>query len=108
MIAGRPWRATATGLNLTVRLSPRAAQTRVHGVTTASDGAFVLKVHVAAPPADGRANAALIDHLAKTWRLPASAFAVRHGHTNRSKVLSIAGDPTELCARLEAWLQHGP
>jgi uncharacterized protein YggU (UPF0235/DUF167 family) len=46
---------------------------------------------VAAPPADGRANAAVVDLLAETLGVPASAVTVVSGHGARDKVVALAG-----------------
>jgi uncharacterized protein YggU (UPF0235/DUF167 family) len=61
---------------------------------------------VTAPAEDGKANAAVIGLLAETWRLPKSAFAVTRGATSRDKVLSIAGEPVLLAARVRDWARE--
>jgi len=58
-----------------------------------------LKIKVAAPAVDNKANAALIDFLGETLGVPKSAVALRHGATGRRKVVEITGGP-ELVARL--------
>jgi uncharacterized protein YggU (UPF0235/DUF167 family) len=65
----------------------------------------VLKAAVTAPAEEGRANQAVIDLLAGTWRLPRSAFAVMQGAAHRDKVLSIAGEPGALVGRINEWLK---
>ena len=90
-------RRTGTGVTVEVRAQPRARRTALACI----DGA--LKAQVTEPAEDGRANAAVIDLLAATWRLPKSAFAVTRGATSRDKVLSIAGEPTLLALRIAEW-----
>lgn len=90
-------RRTGTGVTVEVRAQPRARRTALVYV----DGA--LKAQVTAPAEDGRANAAVIDLLAATWRLPKSAFTVTRGATSRDKVLSIAGEPALLAAKIIEW-----
>lgn len=90
-------RRTGTGVTVEVRAQPRARRTALACV----DG--VLKAQVTAPAEDGRANAAVIDLLAATWRLPKSAFVVTRGATSRDKILSIAGEPTLLAAKIVEW-----
>ena len=90
-------RRTGTGVTVEVRAQPRARRTALACV----DGA--LKAQVTAPAEDGRANAAVIDLVATTWRLPKSAFAVTRGATSRDKVLSIAGEPALLAAKVIEW-----
>jgi uncharacterized protein (TIGR00251 family) len=69
-----------------VRLTPRGGRDRVDGW----DGA-ILRVRVAAPPAEGRANAAMIRLLAKTLGLPPSRLTLVAGGQSRTKVVEIAG-----------------
>jgi uncharacterized protein YggU (UPF0235/DUF167 family) len=90
-------RRTATGTTVEVRAQPRARRTAL----ACSGGA--LKAQVTAPAEDGRANAAVIDLLAATWRLPKSSFAVTRGATSRDKVISIAGEPALLAAKIMEW-----
>ena len=84
----------------------RRAQYWVSARRTALDGeGGALKAAVTAPAEDGRANQAIIDLLAGTWRLPKSAFAVTRGVTHRDKVLSVDGEPGELVGRIKDWLK---
>jgi uncharacterized protein (TIGR00251 family) len=92
-------RRTATGVTVALRAQPRARRTALDG------GGDVLRVTVTAPAEDGKANAAVIDVLAATWRLPKSAFAVMRGVTSRDKVLSISGEPDKLAGRIAEWLR---
>lgn len=93
-------RRTVTGVTIEVRAQPRARRTALE----CAGGA--LKAAVTAPAEDGRANAAVIDLLAATWRVPKSAFAVTRGATSRDKVLSIAGEPALLAARIMDWARE--
>ena len=90
-------RRTGTGVTVELRAQPRARRTAL----ACSGGA--LKAQVTAPAEDGKANAAVIDLLAATWKLPKSSFAVTRGATSRDKVLSIAGEPALLAARIMEW-----
>jgi uncharacterized protein len=94
--------AAADGVRLAVRLSPRARTDRIDGVTPLADGVPALRVSVTAPPADGRANEALLQLLAKEWRLPRRDLSIVGGHKSRSKLVQIAGDPAHLLLRLGA------
>lgn len=103
--AGRsPFRAAQDGLRVRVRLTPRAADDRIDGLALEADGSTAIKVAVTAPPADGRANAALIRFLAAAWRLPRSRISLVAGAADRRKTLHVAGEPEALRGRLEAWL----
>jgi uncharacterized protein YggU (UPF0235/DUF167 family) len=93
-------------LRIAVRLTPRAARDAVQGVAPGADGGAVLKVAVTAAPEAGKANAALIALLAKSWRIPKTAFAVVAGAADRRKTLHLSGEPAALGARLAAWLEE--
>ncbi|MBI2585711.1 MAG: DUF167 domain-containing protein [Rhodospirillales bacterium] len=95
-----PFRAVAGGVLVVVRLTPKAGRSRVGPVVAGADGGGVLKVAVTEAPERGKANAALIGLLAKTWRLPKGAIAVARGATDRNKILRIEGAPASLMGTL--------
>lgn len=98
----------AEGLAIAVRVQPRARKTGVLGLVERTDGRLALKLGVAEPPEQGRANAAVIALLAKAWRLPKGDFAVVAGAASRDKMLLLRGSAESLQARLEAWLAALP
>jgi hypothetical protein len=71
---------------LEVRVSPRARRTAVTGV---HDGA--LKVALAAPPADGAANDALVVFLAEALGCRRGDVAIVRGPHSRSKRVLLRG-----------------
>ncbi len=95
-----PGRATPSsdGLLLRVRVQPRASRNEVVGW---QDDA--LRVRVTAPPADGLANRAVTDLLARTLRLPASQIALVRGAASRDKLFRVARlSPSDVRLRLAA------
>jgi hypothetical protein len=85
-------------LSINVKAIPRAARDEIVGWL-----AGALKIRVAAPPQDGRANAALEALLAATLGLRKSAVRVAAGHGSARKRLEIDGlDRAELDRRLAA------
>jgi uncharacterized protein YggU (UPF0235/DUF167 family) len=102
LAAGQPWTASAEGLRLSVRLTPRGGRDAIDGVEILSDGRPVLKARVRAAPSEGEANAALLALIARTLDLPRSAVTLAAGASARLKTVAIAGDPAGLGARLEA------
>lgn len=91
MTAGPPWRATADGVELAVRLTPRGGAARIEGVML-RDGQPCLKVRVAAPPVEGAANDALTAFLARVLGLPRSAVVLVAGERARVKRLRLTGE----------------
>ena len=67
-----------------------------------------MKVSVTAPPAEGRANDALLALLAKEWRLPRRDLTLVGGGKSRNKTVHIAGEPRLLLNRLAAALAALP
>ncbi len=94
----------ADGLRLAVRLTPKSAADRILGTATDAAGRAALKVAVTAAPEDGKANAALEKLLAKTLDLPRTTVSVVSGHTARSKLVHLAGEPSALRARVDELL----
>ncbi|MDG4876833.1 DUF167 family protein [Mesorhizobium sp. WSM4935] len=99
---GSPFRLRENGIDLFVRLTPKAAVDRIDGVETAADGRSHLKAHVRAVPENGAANTALERILAKALGVPASAVSVAAGGTSRLKTLQVIGEPAALVKSVEA------
>lgn len=74
---------------LTVKVTPNAKKTEVLGWT--DDDPPVLRLKLAAPPVDGKANQALIAFLAKSLGVPKRAVTLERGASNRTKMLAIEG-----------------
>jgi uncharacterized protein (TIGR00251 family) len=91
-------------VRVAVRLTPRARADRLDGVARLADGAAVLKISVTAPPAEGRANDALLQLLAREWRVPRRDLTIVGGLKSRSKTVHITGEPSGLLNRLGAAL----
>ncbi|MEK7875330.1 MAG: DUF167 domain-containing protein [Pseudomonadota bacterium] len=71
-------------LTLTLHIQPNARTTAVAG--THGDA---LKIRIAAPAVDDKANAALIDFLRRWFKLSAANIKIRHGARGRRKVVEI-------------------
>lgn len=88
------------GVRVAVHVQPRARKTRIvgqHGDT--------LKIQLASPPVDGKANAALRDFLAETFELPRAQVSLVSGQRSRAKSLVARGiDLPTAIARIAALL----
>jgi uncharacterized protein len=93
------------GATFAVRVSPRASRTSITG--TVGEGAdAVLKIALAAPPVEGRANEALIAYLAGVLDVPRSDVAVTAGLQSRNKRIRVRGRAADAVRRaLEEALQ---
>ena len=74
------------GCTLAVRVHPGARKNNVAGLH-----AGAVKISIAAPPADGRANEALIAYLADLLKVPRARISLVSGASSRGKVLRITG-----------------
>ena len=101
-----PIRKLADGVAVPVRLTPKAASSRIDGVAADAAGRTALKARVTAAPESGKANAALLALLAKYWKLPKSSLSIVGGAKDRSKIVHVAGDPAALERRLAEWLEE--
>ena len=82
-------------VTLTLHVQPGAKTTTISG--TYGDA---LKIKLAAPPVDGKANAALIAFIADQLGIGKSAIHLKSGQTSRHKTIEITGAPTDCIQRL--------
>lgn len=81
-------------ITLTLHIQPGAKKTEFAGLH-----GDALKIRLAAPPVDGKANEALLRFLAEVLDLPKSAVTLKSGQTSRRKVLEVTGsDPGRVSA----------
>ena len=88
-------RGGARTATLTVHVQPGARKTEIIG-----PHGDALKIRLAAPPVDGKANAALIEFIAERLSLPKSAVSLISGQTSRRKLLEIDSPPADTRQRL--------
>ena len=82
-------RAADGSVILTLHIQPGAKKTEITGLHGEA-----LKIRLAAPPVDGKANAALIAFLAKACGVSKSAVELVSGDTSRAKRVRVSGaDP---------------
>ena len=81
-----PIRDTSTGVELDIRVIPRARKTEIAG--TRSDA---ILVRLAAPPVEGAANEALIAVIAEWLGVPRRTVQIVSGERSRRKRVAVAG-----------------
>jgi hypothetical protein len=79
-------RAADGSVILTLHIQPGAKKTEITGLHGEA-----LKIRLAAPPVDGKANAALIAFLAKACGVSKSAVELVSGDTCRAKRVRVTG-----------------
>jgi len=90
------------GVSVRVRLTPKGGRDAVEGWDVDSAGVSHLKVRVRAAPESGKANAALVDLIAKTVDVSRSSITIVSGEKARLKVVAITGDTSALAAKLNS------
>lgn len=73
------------GAALALRVTPRASKNEI--VEILSDG--TVKVHLTAPPVEGKANEALLKFLAEILDVPVSHLDIVAGAGGRDKLISV-------------------
>lgn len=82
-------------ITLTLHIQPGAKKTEFAGLH-----GDALKIRLAAPPVDGKANEALVKFVAETLGLAKSAVCLKSGQTSRRKVLEVLGTDAATVAGL--------
>ena len=72
-------------LTLALHVQPGAKRTEVAGLY-----GDALKVRLAAPPIEGKANAALLEFLAEVFAVPLRQVALKQGANSRRKLVEVS------------------
>ncbi|MCG6875588.1 MAG: DUF167 domain-containing protein [Betaproteobacteria bacterium] len=80
-----PWLArTPAGWTIAIHVQPGAKRSAVAGIHGER-----LKVRIAAPPIEGRANAAIVAFIAERLGVPRAQVKVARGERSRDKLIEI-------------------
>ena len=90
------YRASGEGVAIQVHAQPGAKRTEVAGLY-----GDCLKVRLASPPVDGKANACLIEFLAKRLGVNRSKITITRGMSARRKTVHVAAAGLQPDALLE-------
>jgi uncharacterized protein (TIGR00251 family) len=84
------YRRNGEVLTLTLHVQPGAKRTDVAGLHGEA-----LKIRLAAPPIEGRANDALLKFIAEFFGVPLRQVELKQGGQSRHKVVAITGSKVE-------------
>ncbi len=93
------YRANGDTVTLTLHIQPGAKKSGIAGLH-----GDALKIRLAAPPIEGRANEALLKYMAGLFDVPIRQVVLLHGEQSRHKVISVAGsqiDPETLIGEMD-------
>lgn len=85
----------AGGATLSLHVQPGAKKSECAGLHGEA-----LKIRLAAPPVDGKANEALLRFLAQRLAIPRQQISLKSGQTSRQKVVEIESVTAERLATL--------
>ncbi len=93
---------TPQGAVLMVLAAPRSSKTEI--VDIQQDR---CKIKVKAPPVDGEANSALVEALAKIFKIPKKSVVLEKGQTGKQKSFLLIGlTKAEVCKKVEEILSN--
>ncbi len=84
------YRRNGEVITLTLHIQPGAKRTDVAGLH-----GDALKIRLAAPPIEGRANEALLKFIAEFFGVPLRQVELKQGGQSRHKVVAITGSKVE-------------
>ncbi len=84
------YRRNGDVLTLTLHIQPGAKRTDVAGLH-----GDALKIRLAAPPIEGRANEALLKFVAESFGVPVRQVELKQGGQSRHKVVAVTGSNVE-------------
>lgn len=91
---------TKDGQVLTLRISPNASKNEI---IKTPEG---IKIKITAQPIDGKANKALVEFLAKQFKVPKSYFEIIRGETSKDKTILINNIDTEKINQINEMLNN--
>jgi uncharacterized protein len=101
-MATDPWRYSAQGISVVLRVTPRGGRDDIDGIEMMADGRSAIKLRVRAVADGGEANRAVTELLAKLLGVPKTGVRILSGATSRFKQVAIDGDPQRLAEALRA------
>lgn len=84
-------------ITLTLHVQPGAKKTAIAGL---HGGA--LKIRLAAPPVEGRANEALLAFIAEIFKVPLRNVTLKQGAQSRHKRVEVTGSTVQAQSLLDA------
>ncbi|BBJ00528.1 hypothetical protein FGKAn22_22200 [Ferrigenium kumadai] len=77
-------------VTLTLHIQPGAKRSEIAGLHGEA-----LKIRLAAPPVEGRANEALLKFIAELFGVPVRQVELKQGGQSRHKVVAVSGSKIE-------------
>ena len=78
-----------TSINIAIKVIPNSSK---NSITVEED---YVKIKLTAPPVDNKANTAIIEFLAKRFKVPKTSVSIISGHTSKNKIISLPLNTSE-------------
>ena len=91
-----PWRYSAAGVSVALRVTPRGGRDEIDGLETLANGRTVIKVRVRSIADGGEANRAVMELVAKALGVSKARVRILSGATSRLKQIAVDGDTAKL------------
>ncbi len=88
-------------MKLALKVTPNAKKNECLGWEDNPLAGRVLKLRIAAPPVEGKANKEIIAYLSKLLSVPKSRLEFARGETGRLKIIEIPDEARETLEQLE-------
>ncbi len=72
-------------MRILIEVKPNSTQNKIEKITES-----VYKIWVSAPPIEGKANKAIIELLAKHFKIAKSLITIKNGKSSKTKVVEIS------------------
>ncbi len=93
MLKNPTFHDSAGGTAFLVRVVPRSTKNEI--VELMKDG--TVKIHLTAPPVEGKANRQLVEFLSEIFQIKPSRIEIAAGEKSRNKVVTVDGlSPSEV------------
>ncbi len=89
--ADLPFRQTEKGIELWLKVTPKASKNRIGDIGIGPRSQLFLKVYVTAAPENNQANKAVIDLISEKLGIAKSQLTLISGLTSREKTILITG-----------------
>jgi len=92
------------GIQFQIKVNPNATKNQIGEIALDRQGRTYVKISINCAPIDNKANKALIEFLANTWKLKKKQIQIKQGSANKNKLIHIAGDPKYLLSHLQSFI----
>ncbi len=88
-------------MKLAVKITPNAKKSEIIGWEEDPKMGSILKIRIAAPPVEGKANKAVIAFFSDFLKVPKSQVSIIHGDTGRIKLIDLPDEAKKVLRKCQ-------